>query len=145
MKTIEEDLSKETIGGDSAAEAAGSDDAALPKKNARTQWNWAQLSGRIASDVEKRQFKEQTVLTFTLVFDTQRKTDKEGSHTNFIQVEIWGKMADLYATILTKGIEVIVTGELFQQRWVAKDGKAAQKYIISTQAIAVSDQTYRPN
>lgn len=115
------------------------------KKDRRTQWNWVQASGRIASDIEKRTVKDQTVLNFTLMFETRRKTDKEGSHVNFIDIELWGKMADLFAPMLAKGIELIVTGELFQQRWMSKDGKRAQKFLISAQALAISDQTFRPN
>ncbi len=120
-------------------------EAEATKKNARTQWNWVQLSGRIASDVESKTVKEQTVINFTLLFETVRKTDKEGSHANFIQVELWGKMAELFYPLLAKGIELIVTGELFQQRWVGGDGKKAQRFSISAQALAISDQKFRPN
>lgn len=114
-------------------------------KSFRTQWNYVQISGRIASDVEKKIVKEQTVISFMLLFETVRKTDKEGSHANFIQVELWGKMAELFYPLLAKGIEIMVTGELFQQRWVGTDGKKAQKYSISAQALAISDQKFRPS
>lgn len=136
MNTLEEELKDEAM----PAEAA-----VASKKNVRNQWNWVQVSGRIASDVEKKMVKEQTVLAFTLVFETMRKTDRDGSHVNFIHVELWGKMADLYSAYLAKGIEILVSGELFQQRWVNKQGQRAEKYCISTQAMAVIDQTFRPN
>lgn len=135
MKTLEEEL---------GAEAIPTEDE-TPKKVNRTQWNWVQVSGRIASDVEQKTVKEQTVISFTLMFETLRKTDKEGSHVNFIQVELWGKMAELFYPLLSKGIELIVTGELFQQRWVGTDGKKAQKFSISAQALAISDQKFRPS
>lgn len=135
MKTLEEELGGEAMPSEQTEQ----------KKPARTQWNWVQVSGRIASDVEKKTVKEQTVISFTLLFETVRKTDKEGSHINFIQVELWGKMAELFYPLLSKGIELIVTGELFQQRWVGNDGKKAQKYSISAQALAISDQKFRPN
>lgn len=135
MKTIEEELGNEST----PAAVEGE------KKSIRTQWNWVQISGRIASDVESKTVKEQTVISFTLMFETLRKTDKEGSHVNFIQVELWGKMAELFYPLLSKGIELIVTGELFQQRWVGSDGKKAQKFSISAQALAISDQKFRPN
>jgi single stranded DNA-binding protein len=114
-------------------------------RSLRTQWNYVQVSGRIASDIEKKTVKDQTVLTFTLLFETLRKTDRDGSHANFIQVELWGKMAELFYPLLAKGIEILVTGELFQQRWVGTDGKKAQKFSISAQALAISDQKFRPN
>jgi|GEM_PF-1323984 len=135
MNTLEEEL-----GGEAMPSAQTEQ-----KKTARTQWNWVQVSGRIASDVEKKTVNEQTVINFTLLFETLRKTDKEGSHANFIQVELWGKMAELFYPLLSKGIELIVTGELFQQRWVGTDGKKAQKFSISAQALAISDQKFRPN
>ncbi len=135
MNTIEEELAGETMPTEKKTEG----------KNTRTQWNWIQLSGRIASDIEKKTVKDQTVISFTLLFDTLRKTDKEGSHANFIQVELWGKMAELFYPLLSKGIEILVTGELFQQRWVSKENQKAQKYCISAQALAISDHTYRPS
>lgn len=116
-----------------------------PANRGKTQWNWVQVSGRIASDIEKKTVKENTVISFTLLFETLRKTDKEGSHVNFIQVELWGKMAELFYPMLSKGVEILVTGELFQQRWVGTDGKKAQKFSISAQALAISDQKFRPN
>lgn len=114
-------------------------------KKARTQWNYVQISGRISSDIEKKTVKEQTVLNFTLLFETQRKTDKDGSHANFIEVELWGKMAELFYPLLTKGLEIMITGELFQQRWTTSEGKKAQKFLIWAQALAISDQKFRPN
>lgn len=134
MNTLEEELGSEVT----PTEAKGA-------KPVRTQWNYVQISGRIASDIEKKTVKEQTVISFTLIFETLRKTDKEGSHANFIQVELWGKMAELFYPLLGKGIEIMVTGELFQQRWVGTDGKKAQKYSISAQALAISDQKFKPN
>lgn len=134
MKTLTEEL------GDEATPTG-----VKSQKPVRTQWNYVQLSGRIASDIEKKTVKDQTVISFTLIFETQRKTDKEGSHANFIQIELWGKMAELFYPLLAKGIEIMVTGELFQQRWVGTDGKKAQKYSISAQALAISDQKFKPN
>lgn len=135
MNTTDEELGNEAMPSDTGEK----------KKPARTQWNWVQVSGRIASDVERKTVNDQTVINFTLLFETVRKTDKEGSHANFIQVELWGKMAELFYPLLSKGIELIVTGELFQQRWVGTDGKKAQKFSISAQALAISDQKFRPN
>jgi single-stranded DNA-binding protein len=134
MKTLAEEL-----GGEATPTVVKSG------KSLRTQWNYVQISGRIASEIEKKTVKEQTVICFTLLFETLRKTDKDGSHANFIQVELWGKMAELFFPLLTKGIEIMVTGELFQQRWVGTDGKKAQKYSISAQALAISDQKFRPS
>jgi single stranded DNA-binding protein len=135
MNTIEEELAGETMPTEKKSDA----------KSARTHWNWIQLSGRIASEVEKKSVKDQTVIEFTLLFETLRKTDKEGSHANFIQVELWGKMAELFYPLLGKGIEILVTGELFQQRWLTKENQKAQKYSISAQALAISDQKFRPS
>jgi single stranded DNA-binding protein len=134
MKTLAEELQNEAT----PTEVKNS-------RSLRTQWNYVQVSGRIASDIEKKTVKEQTVITFTLLFETLRKTDRDGSHANFIQVELWGKMAELFYPLLAKGIEILVTGELFQQRWVGTDGKKAQKFSISAQALAISDQKFRPN
>lgn len=134
MKTLEQQLAGEITPTTVKTQA----------KEVRTQWNYVQVSGRIVSDIEKKTVKEQTVLTFNLLFETRRKTDKDGSHANFIEVELWGKMAELFYPLLSKGLEIMVTGELFQQRWVTSEGKKAQKFLIWAQALAISDQKFRP-
>lgn len=135
MNTLEEELSGEMTPTETGKVVGKS----------RTQWNWIQLSGRISTEVERKTVKDQTVISFALLFETQRKTDKEGSHANFIQIELWGKMAELFYPLLAKGMEILVTGELFQQRWVSKENQKAQKFCISAQALAISDHTYRPS
>jgi len=136
MNTLQEELQNERIS--HSAEQA-------PRKKSGSHWNWVQLTGRIATDIEKKMVNEQTVLSFNLLFETARKTDREGSHVNFIAVELWGKTAEIFYPLLGKGLEILATGELFQQRWLGKDGRQAQKYCISAQAIAISDQKFRPN
>jgi single stranded DNA-binding protein len=123
----------------------GEKEAVPERQNLKTHWNWVQLSGRIASEVTQKTIREQNVINCTLLFESQRKTDKEGSHANFIDVELWGKMAEMFYPMLAKGMQILVSGELFQQRWQAKDGRKAQKFCISAQAIAITDQTYKPN
>ena len=135
MNTLEEDLAGEGVPTETPPAA----------NKINTQWNWIQLSGRISTEIEKKTVKDQTVISFALVFETQRKTDKEGSHANFIQIELWGKMAELFFPLLAKGMQILVTGELFQQRWVSKENQKAQKFCISAQALAISDHTYRPS
>lgn len=139
MNTLMKEMATETIDTEETNSTAGE-----ARKKAQSPWNWVQISGRIATDLERKTIKEQTVLSFSLLFETLRKTDRDGSHANFIQVELWGKIAEHFFPLLSKGLELLVSGELFQQRWVASDGKKAQRYLISAQSVVISDQKFRP-
>ncbi|HRP69303.1 MAG TPA: single-stranded DNA-binding protein [Turneriella sp.] len=138
MNTLQEELTNESMEVESSSPET-------TQKKTRNQWNWVQVSGRISSGVERKIIREQTVIQFTLIFESLRKTDKEGSHVNFIDVELWGKRAELFYTLIGKGMEIIISGELFQQRWISKDGKKTQKFCISADALAISDQTFKGN
>ncbi|RME90365.1 MAG: single-stranded DNA-binding protein [Candidatus Hydrogenedentota bacterium] len=107
--------------------------------------NIHQFVGRLTADPELKQVSEEKqVLTFRLAYNTRRTTDAEGSHSNFIDCELWGKAAASYATLLSKGLQVIVKGELLQRRWKAADGTNRSRFTISVDRIEICDLKKRP-
>lgn len=81
------------------------------------------LIGRLTKDPELRYLPNTgtPVATFTLAVDRNYK-DKEGNvQTDFIPVEVMGKVADFVANYITKGRLVAVNGSISVDRYMKDD------------------------
>lgn len=102
--------------------------------------NINQLKGRIVSDPEIKETKTgKKLLTFNLMFFTRQTTDAEGSHTNFIQVEAWQKVAEMCGPLLSRGLEVLVNGSIVQKRWTDESGNLKSQFYFTADAISITD------
>lgn len=108
-----------------------------------TKININQLRGRIISEpCLTNVADDKQVLTFRFMYNTIQKTDNDGSHANFIQVEVWNKMAESMEPILYKGIEVLLNGSFVQKRYMSKEGNKVQIFIFSAENIIITDIYY---
>ncbi len=104
-----------------------------------------QVCGRLTKDPELKETPSgKIVMEFTLAYNTYSTTDQSGSHTNFITVEAWEKLAEKYILLVKKGMQVIVKGELVQNRWISKEGKPLSKMKIVSENIEINDLKRRP-
>lgn len=81
------------------------------------------LIGRLTKDPELRYLPNTgiPVATFTIAVDRNYK-DKEGNvQTDFIPVEVMGKVADFVANYITKGRLVAVNGSIRVDRYMKDD------------------------
>lgn len=79
------------------------------------------LLGRLTKDPEVRLTPaEKTVCTFTLAVD--RPFSKEKKETDFINIVLWGKTAEVAGNHITKGQRLLVEGRLQIRAYDAKDG-----------------------
>lgn len=110
----------------------------------KNEFNLHQICGRLTQDPKAIETAGgHFCLRFTLAYHTVRTADSDGSHANFIEIEYWGKGAKSYQPHLKKGLQVVVHGELVQKRWVGKDGKKREKFVLVAQALTISDLNYR--
>ncbi len=79
------------------------------------------IIGNVVRDLElKKVSKEKTVCVFTVA--SNRIGSKEGSQSvDFLNVEVWGKMAENCAEYLKKGSGVAVSGDLHIDNYVKDD------------------------
>ena len=104
-----------------------------------------QVCGRLTKDPELKETPSgKMVMEFTLAYNTYSTTDQSGSHTNFITVEAWEKLAEKYILLIKKGMQIIVKGELVQNRWTNKEGKQLSKMKIVSENIEINDLKRRP-
>ena len=107
--------------------------------------NIVTIVGRLTRDAELKSVGSGTALsTFSIAVNRHYRDQEEAS---FFDVRFWGDYATKLSPYLEKGKQVIVTGEIIQQRW-EKDGSSRSKIIISARIIQLigSDgkSTYSP-
>ena len=102
--------------------------------------NINQLKGRIITEPELKETRTgKLLLVFNLMYFTRQTTNSDGSHTNFIQVEAWEKVAEVNAPHLRKGLEILVNGSIVQKRWSDEAGHARSQFIFSADVINITD------
>lgn len=94
--------------------------------------NNCQFIGRLGKDVELRfSGQNDAVATFSLACGWKTKT-KEG--TEWINVTVFGKLAEICAEYLKKGSQVYVSGRMRTEKYTTKEGveKYGTKIIADT-------------
>lgn len=95
------------------------------------------LSGRLVRDPEVRITpSEKTVCTFTLAVERMFK-NADGKHdADFINIVVWGKIAENSGNYLMKGSKALVEGRLQLRSYEAKDG-SGRRYVTEVIAATV--------
>jgi single-strand DNA-binding protein len=91
--------------------------------------NMMMLIGRVGRDPETRYFENgRAVSKFSLAVKRPVK-DKQGEDiTDWFQVDVWGKQAELASELVRKGTLLSVAGACHIEEWTDKDG-ARQKAV----------------
>lgn len=63
------------------------------------------------------------------------------AHTNFFNVQIWGKMGVAVAQYLTKGKQVALTGVLESQKWIGQDGVHHVEWQLTASSVTLLSGT----
>jgi len=107
--------------------------------------SFQQFVGRLVRDPElKTTTTGKLIMSFPFAYDSANKTDDQGSHTSFIDVDAWEKLADYYAPRLKKGMQIVLQGNLVQKRWKDKEQRSRSTFRFVARAITVSDLKRRP-
>ena len=117
----------------------------LRRKKMITEMSITQFTGRLTKDPELRQIaKGSPLLTFAIAYNTRRSTDASGSHSNFLDVEVWEKQAVEMSSLLAKGMQVTINGEMVQKRWKNTRGESRSKMSLVADEIIICDLKRRP-
>ncbi len=63
------------------------------------------------------------------------KNGEKASETNYFDVKVWGKLAEICSTYLKKGRKVIISGKLRQSKWKNEEGKTRTTVSIIAQDV----------
>lgn len=101
--------------------------------------NKAILMGRLVRDPELRRTQSNTaVASFTLAIDRQR--DKDGNRqTDFIDCVAWGKKAEFLTRYFTKGMAVIIVGQIQSRNWEDKNGNKRTTIEVSCEDVSFGE------
>ena len=99
--------------------------------------NHVAIQGRLVRDPDFKKLSESTsVCEFSIANNRYIGKNEDGSKrelTHFIDVKVWGKLAEACAKNLERGRSVIIQGELQQQSWVQDDKKRSKLYVNASQ------------
>ncbi len=91
--------------------------------------NVINLVGRLAAAPESKQINDTTVTTFSLA------TKGYKDHTDWHNVEVWGKQAETAAQYLDKGKLAGISGELNVRSYEDKDGNKRRSYTVKASRV----------
>ncbi|MGW3442212.1 single-stranded DNA-binding protein [Streptomyces sp. NPDC001076] len=96
--------------------------------------------GRLTGDPELRFTQSQkAVASVPLAFNSRRLNQQtqqwEDGDTFFVRGTVWERLAENVAETLSKGMEVLVTGDLRTERW-EKDGQKHERPALLIRSIA---------
>jgi len=93
--------------------------------------------GRLTKDAEIKDASGLKIVFFTIA--TNRKVkDKSGNFTpeaSFFDVNVFGRYAEIMYPDLKKGVQVIIDGELKQERWTDNGGQNRSRVILIANSI----------
>ena len=92
-------------------------------------YNHVTLVGRVTRDPEIKNVgkgKPISVATFSLALNDLRQDD----YTHYFDCEVWGKQAETLCKYVQKGSELLVDGQLYQQRWKDKSGNQRSRIVV---------------
>lgn len=101
-----------------------------------TDLNSVNLIGRLVKDAELRYTPNGTA--HTIISIAVNRSVKNGEQwedeASFIDVELWGNLAENVQKFSGRGKRVAITGALVQKRW-KKDGQKRSKLCVSAHAV----------
>ena len=98
-------------------------------------YNKLVCAGTLIKDVSTQERGDKTVASFVVALSGFNEND-----TVFLDVECWGKTADVCNQRLSKGSRVLVEGTLRCNRWVGKDGKKRADIYCTASVIKFLDK-----
>jgi len=90
--------------------------------------NHVVMVGRLTRDAELRMLNNGTAVCKMSIAVNRRakKQDQWVDEASFFDVSLWGKQAEVLQKYLTKGRQVVIQGELRQERWESNGEKRSR-------------------
>lgn len=96
--------------------------------------NHVVICGRLTMDAELKFIPTGTAVAKASIAVNRYAGQNKDEEVSFFDVTIWGKQAEGLNQYLTKGKQVVISGELKQERW-EKDGQARSRVEIVARQI----------
>lgn len=106
-----------------------------PKQKESIMLNKVMIIGRLGKDPELKYTPSSMAVCNFSVATTEKYKDKSGvmqENTEWHNIVVWGKLAELCNSYLSKGRQAYIEGQLKTRSWDGKDGQ--KKYITEINA-----------
>jgi len=107
-----------------------------------TSYNRVVLAGHMTQDPELKETEGGIALAKFGLATNERYKNRDGEQverTCFVDVDAWGRQADLCSRYLSKGSPVLLEGRLEFRRWQTEDGQSRSKHSVRVDRIAFLD------
>jgi single-strand DNA-binding protein len=106
------------------------------------------IIGRLTADPQVRSTPGGTQVTSFSLATNRNWTDKSGAKkesTEFHNIVVWGRQAEVAAKFLTKGSEVYIEGRLQTRSWEGKDGQSRKTTEIICERMQLGSRRVSPS
>jgi len=94
------------------------------------------ISGNLVANPTLRETNARTPVASATIANNEFFNDGEGERqqiTTFVDVTVWGKSAENFASLAKKGQEVIIEGQLRRNDWETEDGQKHSKHFLKAE------------
>lgn len=103
------------------------------------------ITGRLTRDPEMKMVGSNPVTNFSIANGrTYVSNGEKKGETNFIDCEVWGKLAEIVNQYGSKGRQAVIEGRLKQSSWDTPEGKKASKIKVQVDSIIFTGSNSAP-
>ena len=97
------------------------------------------LRGNVGGDITVRKHNDDLVANFNIYVPVLKKKDDafEDANGYWVDVSYWTKRAEHIKKIVQKGMNVLVIGELGENRYKTKDGEEKTSIILNASSVSL--------
>ena len=105
--------------------------------------NKISIMGRLTKDPELRKAGDTPVCSFSIACDRDFKNKSGEKETDFFDVVVWRKKAEVVAKYFTKGRMAVVEGRIQNRDWEGRDGEKRRSTEIVADNVYFGDSKPR--
>src|SRR5580693_695580 len=94
------------------------------------------ISGNLVANPTLRETNSGTSFTSVTIANNEFFSDDRGERqqiTTFVDVTVWGKSGENFASLAKKGQEIIIEGQLRRNDWESEDGQRHSKHFLKAE------------
>ena len=99
--------------------------------------NHITISGNLVANPTLRETNSGTPFTSATIANNEFFNDDRGDRqqiTTFVDVIVWGKSGENFASLAKKGQEIIIEGQLRRNDWESEDGQRHSKHFVKAES-----------
>jgi single-strand DNA-binding protein len=95
------------------------------------------ITGNLVANPASRETNTGTPVATATIANNQFFNDDQGERqqvTTFVDVTVWGKSGENFVSLVKKGQEIIIEGQLRRNDWESEDGQRHSKHFLKAES-----------